>query len=652
MRRAIVFTIAIFLVVGTTLAQQAQPNPAPSQEETQYTNDSIARLSFVTGKTYIQRASDLGYEEGIVNMPITEGDRIGTADGRAEIRFGRGNYLRLDNDSKVDILNLPKKGDDIARLRVWSGSVYVVVGTLAEEKSIEIHTADSSFYVLDRGVYRIDARENQDTQIFVFNGLIEAAGEEGSVLVKAGQRLDIAQGRFASKPTSFMAVANDSFDRFNESRDSVVGREYAQRRLPSDMSDFETELDQYGHWEYVAPYGNVWVPGDVGADWRPYWNGRWTWLPLSGWTWIPYEPWGWATFHYGRWHWGVGLGCYWIPTSLWGPAWVDWWWDDWYFGWAPLSWWGYPVVLLGNNFYGGYYGGYYPHGSRALTVIRRDQLKGPNVSHVALRGDSLRSLNRMSLTNRTLNLRPTGTRISVQPLDGKRVMIRSSGSSGLVRSTGTSSRTLRRPSASGSSSTARTSSGEARRINRPSTSKTSGSSSGKSASPARVGKSGSSTKSAGTARKSGSSSSKGTSSKGSSSRTTRKKHDSSTSSYSVAQGVGTSAPATAAGTVGTSPRAIRTYPSSPSISLSRIYGDGGAARSGAFLGRSSIGSRTSGRTPSFRSGSSSSRTGTSSRGSVRSSGRSGSSRGSVSRSSGRSSGGRSSSGSRSGAHRR
>ena len=171
MRRAIVFTIAIFLVVGTTLAQQAQPNPAPSQEETQYTNDSIARLSFVTGKTYIQRASDLGYEEGIVNMPITEGDRIGTADGRAEIRFGRGNYLRLDNDSKVDILNLPKKGDDIARLRVWSGSVYVVVGTLAEEKSIEIHTADSSFYVLDRGVYRIDARENQDTQIFVFNGL-------------------------------------------------------------------------------------------------------------------------------------------------------------------------------------------------------------------------------------------------------------------------------------------------------------------------------------------------------------------------------------------------------------------------------------------------------------------------------------------------
>jgi|GEM_PF-329777 len=663
MRRAIVFTIAIFLVVGTALSQQAQPNPAPSQE-TKYTNDSIARLSFVTGKTFIQRASDLGYEEGIVNMPVTEGDRIGTADGRAEIRFGRGNYLRLDNDTKVDVLNLPKQGDDIARIRVWSGSVYVVVGTLAKEKGIEIHTADSSFYVLDRGVYRIDARENQDTQIFVFNGLIEAAGEEGSVLVKAGQRLDVAQGRFDSKPSTFMAVADDSFDRFNESRDSEVGREYAQRRLPEDLQDFEGELDQYGHWAYVAPYGNVWVPGDVGEDWRPYWNGRWTWLPLSGWTWIPYEPWGWATFHYGRWHWGVGLGWYWIPTSLWGPGWVDWWWDDFYFGWAPLSWWGYPAVLLGNSFYGGYYGGYYPHTSRALTVIRRDQLKGPNVSRVALRGDSLKSLNRMSLSNRTLSLRPAGTRISVQPLDGKRVMIRSSGSSGLVPSKGTSARTLRRPSTSTSSgsrgsnparvsssgsskSSDRSASGESRRISRPSTSKSSGSSSGKSGSPARVGKSGSSTKSSGTARNSGSSS-KGSSSKGSSSSATRKKHDPSSSSYSVAQGGGTSAPAQAAGAAAAGPRAIRTYPSSPSISISRIYGDGGAARSGAYLGRSPSGVRAGGRTSSVRSGSSS-RTGSSSRG-VTSSGRS-SSRGSSSRSSGRSSG-HSSSGSRSGARRK
>jgi hypothetical protein len=45
-----------------------------SSEESEYTNDSFARLSFLTGNAYIQRAADLGYEDAVVNIPITEGD--------------------------------------------------------------------------------------------------------------------------------------------------------------------------------------------------------------------------------------------------------------------------------------------------------------------------------------------------------------------------------------------------------------------------------------------------------------------------------------------------------------------------------------------------------------------------------------------------
>ena len=45
-------------------------------QEKQYADNSIARLSFLTGNTYIQKAADLGYEEGIINMPIAEGDRV------------------------------------------------------------------------------------------------------------------------------------------------------------------------------------------------------------------------------------------------------------------------------------------------------------------------------------------------------------------------------------------------------------------------------------------------------------------------------------------------------------------------------------------------------------------------------------------------
>ncbi len=614
MKRSLIFMIAALFAVGTALAQEAPAGPTTPQE-TKYTNDSVARMSFVTGKAFIQRASDLGYEEAALNMPISEGDRIGTAEGRAEIHFGRGNYLRLDNDTKVDVLNLPKKGDDITRLRVWSGSVYIVVGVLAKEKAIEIHTADSSFYVLDKGIYRIDAKENQNTQIFVYNGLIEAAGEQGSSLVKTGQKIEVAEGRFTSKPSAFVASADDTFDRFNESRDAETGRQVAKKYLPEDLGDYEGELADNGRWVYNAPYGNVWVPNGVDEDWRPYWNGRWSWLPISGWTWWPYDSWGWATFHYGRWHWGLDLGWYWIPMNMWGPGWVNWWWDDMYFGWAPMSWYGYPGVLLGGGFYGGYYGHNYPFGSRALTVIRRDQLKAPNMSRVALRGESLKNLSNMRLTNNTLSLRPAGTRISVQPLDGKRVMLRNSGGTGNL----VPDRSIRTNAPGGV------------------VSKPAATTQGKTTEAPKIKESGKSGNS-GAARSSGSSRGSGSSSSG---RHIRKKGDAPASSANLTQAPGSSfaGQGQSAGVRNASPRTVHGYPSSPAITRSSVYGDGGLGRSNSYLGRSS----GSGSGRSY-GNSSSSRSSGGSSGTRSSRGSSSGSRGSVSRgsSSGHSSGSHSS----------
>ena len=619
MRVAAVFAIILFLATTPTFAEDAK-----------YTNESVARMSFVGGKTFVQRASDLGFEEGALNMPISEGDRIATTEGRAEIHFGRGNYLRLDSETKLDVLNLPKKADESARIRVWSGSVYLVVGSLRQEKAIELHTADSSFYVLDKGVYRVDVRENRDTEIQVYEGLIEAAGEEGSTLLKGGQRLLISEGRFASRPSTFMAVAHDGFDKFNESRTKVTMRAAAKSYLPQELADFEADLEEHGEWVYLPPYGNVWVPGGVDDEWRPYWYGRWTWLPLTGWTWWPYEPWGWATFHYGRWHWAMGLGWYWIPAGIWGPAWVNWWWDPYYFAWAPLSYWGYPVVVLGGAFYGGYYGPYYPYGSRALTVVRKDHLKAPNVSANALRADGLEGLTKMSLTSRNLNLRPSGTNISVQPLDGNRVLLRRDDqATGLVRDRAIGREAIRSPEASteGPSRAIRKDDGPGGAEAKPE------------AREGAAGRTSPTVKREGQAAKPAPARTSGSSDTKSTERKIRKKDGEPAASLSGAAGdMRSSAPPASHSEVQSS-RTIHGYPSSPAISRTKIQGDGGAARSRSFVGPFSSGRSggTQSRPSSIRSsGSSSGSSGSRIRSS---SGSSGSSRGSSSGSRGSSSSG-------------
>ncbi|MGB9835693.1 MAG: DUF6600 domain-containing protein [Candidatus Saccharicenans sp.] len=415
---SLVLTLVLFSSVLS--AQESEP------QDQAYNNYSVARLSFIEGKAFIQRASDVGYEEAVINDPVTEGDRLGTMDGRLEIQFGRRNFLRLDSDTKIDVLNLPTKTSELTRFRVWSGHVYLTVNNLDKEKNIEIHTPDSSFYILEKGIYRIDVDENKGTEILVFKGLAEASGEQDSFLVKGEQRLEIAEGRFSGRPGFFRAVAEDSFDRWNESRNQETGKFYARRYLPEELEDFEAELSAYGDWVYVPPYGYVWVPRNVDNDWRPYYYGRWVWIPLTGWTWVPYEPWGWVAFHYGRWHWAVGIGWYWIPTSIWGPAWVSWWWDADYFAWAPLSWYGHPVVIINNVFYDRYTG-VYPIHSRALVVVRKDQLRAPDIRRAALRPDVLKSVrleNRISLTSTRLPFRPEGNRITVEKLDGKKVILR------------------------------------------------------------------------------------------------------------------------------------------------------------------------------------------------------------------------------------
>jgi hypothetical protein len=399
MKKSAIIAALFLFAVGLSLAQT-------SEEEPKYTNESFARLSSISGSVYIQKGAEQSFEDGVVNMAIEEGDRLGTTDGRAELYLGKKTYLRLDNNTKLEIVSLPKKDSDLTRLRVLKGNIYLSVNLLDEEKTVEIHTPDASFYVLDEGLYRIDALESRKTDIYVFRGVVEAAGEEGSLLLKSEQSMTVAEGRFSGRPVRFMAVAEDAFDRWNEDRESSLAVQVATRHLPGELEDFEAELEEGGDWTWINPYGWAWVPGGVGPDWRPYYNGSWMWMSLGGWTWLPYDPWGWVTFHYGRWGWYGGLGWYWIPGTIWGPGWVGWWWGFDYCGWAPLGYWNYPMVIVDNWYYPNWNRPFYPYNSRALTVIRKDQLRAKDISQAALRGNSLKNFDKITLTAQERTLKP------------------------------------------------------------------------------------------------------------------------------------------------------------------------------------------------------------------------------------------------------
>jgi hypothetical protein len=110
----------------------------------------------------------------------------------------------------------------------------------------------------------------------------------------------------------------------------------APRPPDVEVSIFYERLRPYGTWVTVEEYGQVWVPGGMGPEWRPYVDGHWAYTE-DGWLWVSDYEWGWAPFHYGRWARHPRYRWVWIPDTVWAPAWVTWRHGDDVVGWAPLG---------------------------------------------------------------------------------------------------------------------------------------------------------------------------------------------------------------------------------------------------------------------------------------------------------------------------
>jgi hypothetical protein len=98
--------ITIILTITLSFSSSYADNP-------EYTNESFIRLNYVIGNAYIQKAADLGYEGAVQNMPLIEGDRLGTLEGRVELYLENGNYLRLNHETKIDLMSLPDNQKDL-----------------------------------------------------------------------------------------------------------------------------------------------------------------------------------------------------------------------------------------------------------------------------------------------------------------------------------------------------------------------------------------------------------------------------------------------------------------------------------------------------------------------------------------------------------
>ena len=317
-RQLLVATGICALLLGTATAQQYDDSQPYDQSQAYDNSDQapgrVARLAYLSGQVQFAPAGESDWGSVEVNRPMVIGDRLLTGgDGRAVLELGDAS-VRIDNDSAFDFLNLAQ---DNVQIELSQGTLNMAVRQLAQSANFEVDTPTVAFVASTPGIYRIDDDPSgAGSMVTVFQGSGIVYGENGvSRQVAAGMSYRFNDSTLASVDVNAVPQPDD-FDRFCEARDANYNR-YAQQDqqyVPPDMIGSD-DLDQYGQWNDVPEYGNVWYPASVPAGWAPYRYGHWAWIDPWGWTWVDDEPWGFAPFHYGRWAY-IGNRWGWMPGQV------------------------------------------------------------------------------------------------------------------------------------------------------------------------------------------------------------------------------------------------------------------------------------------------------------------------------------------------
>jgi len=279
----------------------------------------VGRIAFVSGAVSVDTES--GPEPALLNWPVVAGTRVATGPaGRVEVRIGSIS-LRLDADS---VLALPRLDDESVQLVLERGVMAITVRNPEWLPELDLTTPRARVDVLEPGRYRIEARPAA-TRLAVREGLARLAAGRMVFTVRAGET-----GELSGEPYAGFALVGAQFTAFDEwsaARDREQAAPQGARLASPEMTGIES-LDQFGRWNSVESYGEVWFPSSVPSGWAPYSQGQWVWIAPWGWTWLDAAPWGFAPFHYGRWvliggAWGWVPGA-WTARPVYAPALVAW----------------------------------------------------------------------------------------------------------------------------------------------------------------------------------------------------------------------------------------------------------------------------------------------------------------------------------------
>lgn len=194
-------------------------------------------------------------------MAVKQGDELNTEKGRVEVNLGKGNWVRLDQHTRVVFTDFQS---ELMTLSLWQGSLYLQLNN----QMVKVRSPQDEHSFQEEGLYRVDVKKNK-TEVY----------ENPRVV--------------------------DRFDSWSQRREErAVRREYE----PNYGEAYP--YDGWTGWTFSPLW--PWSAFDWYMGWYPIWNyyNPYLWSfhywPTWYFGWNPF--WYWNTWYYGYYPYGYGYG--------------------------------------------------------------------------------------------------------------------------------------------------------------------------------------------------------------------------------------------------------------------------------------------------------------------------------------------------------
>jgi FecR protein len=196
---------------------------------------------------------------------LQPGQTLATQNGRAEILLTPGVFVRLGNNTSVEMVSPDLANTEV---RVDKGRALVEVDWIQKENRIRVDEGNSPVELQKNGLYDFDANKNQ---VRVFDGRAAVQEDNHATHIQGGHEVTFGTAKLKAEGFDKNLYEDDLY-RWSKLRSSYLAE-----------ANVEMARTYYGGYGW-AP--SPWI--GTGWYWDP-WYSAYTWLPGDGLFW---NPWG------------------------------------------------------------------------------------------------------------------------------------------------------------------------------------------------------------------------------------------------------------------------------------------------------------------------------------------------------------------------